>query len=107
MIKSHYLKDFTYKGKKYSFIKPLRVRIESFICADFKTTGWELSIPDLCDGFTRLEPIVDEEKEIKKYIKSVFDDYLFKEDRYLDEYELEYKKSWIKMIKPPKQKKEK
>lgn len=104
MIKSHYIKDFTYKGKKYKFLTPLRVRIESFLCSDFKTTGWELSIPSIFDGFTRLEPIVDEDKEIKKFIKSVFDDYLFKDDNELDKYEQEYKHKWIKLFKPPKQK---
>lgn len=104
MIKSHYLKEFTYKGKKYKFISPLRVRIESFLCSDLKTTAWELSVPELNDGFTRLEPIVDEDKEIKKFIKSIFDEYLFKDDKDLDEYEIKYKHDWIKLFKPPKQK---
>jgi len=104
MIKSHYIKDFTYKGKKYKFIQPLRIRIESFICSDYKTTGWELSVPQVCDGFTRLEPIIDEDKEIKKYIKSIFDDYLFKDENKLDEYEKKFKQEWIKLIQPPKAK---
>lgn len=104
MIKSYYLNDFTYKGKKYKFIKPLRVRIESYLCADLKTTGWELNIVDVEDGFTRVEPILEPEKEIKKFIKNIFDEIVSLKDNELSDYDKLYKDKWLKLIKPPKSK---
>lgn len=104
MIKSYYLNDFTYKGKKYKFKKPLRVRIESFLCQDFKTTGWELNIVDVEDGFTRVEPIDEPEKEIKKFIKNIFDNVVSLSDNELSIYDKEYKQRWLNLIQPPKKK---
>ena len=105
MLKTHYVKEFKYKGKTYKFLKPLKVKIDNFICSDFKTVAGEMSIPEVVDGYTRKEPFNDPEKEINEYLKYVWTEFLFKDNNELDKYELEYKQNWIKLLKPPKQKK--
>ena len=57
------------------------------------------------DGYTRKEPFNNPEKEINEYLKYVWTEFLFKDNNELDKYELEYKQNWIKLLKPPKQKK--
>lgn len=104
MIKSIRIKDFTYKGKKYKFKESLKCRVESYLLNDGKTFGWELCIEAIPDGFTRYEPIEDIEKEVKKFIKEVFDNYLTKDDKELSSDDRMYKKMWIDQIQPPKKK---
>lgn len=95
----HYLKDFTHKGTKYKFKKPLRVRICNFYALDGKTIHGELEIPEVLGGYTRTEPFNDPDKEIREYVKSEFDTYVLKEDKDLTEDEREYKYSWIDLLK--------
>lgn len=102
----HYLKDFTYKGTKYKFKEPLRVTINNFLCMDGKTLAGEMSIPSVLAGYTRKEPFENPEKEIKAYIKTVFEEFLFTDDSKLDEYERKYKHDWIALFKPPEEKRE-
>jgi hypothetical protein len=104
MFRTHTLKEFQYKGKKYKFIEPLTIRIDNYLCHDLKTMAGELSIPSIPDGYSKLEPIEDHKKEITTYLKHIFNDYLFKDNSELDEDELKYKKKWISLLKPPKQK---
>lgn len=104
MFRTYSLKEFSYKGKKYKFISPLSVRIDNYMCDDLKTIGGELSIPAIPDGYSKLEPIDDHKKEINNYLKHVFTEYLFKDDTELNNDEIKYKKKWISLIKPPKQK---
>lgn len=97
------IKDITYKGKKYKFLQPLKAKVESSLAIDAKTMVWELYIPIIPDGFTRLEPIEDPEKEFKLFVKNVFDEYIMKEDKDLNNpYDVEYRHKWISLIKPPK-----
>lgn len=103
----YYLKDYSYKGKKYKFKSPLRVTINNFLGLDGKTMHGEMVIPEVLGGYTRTEPFNDPEKEIKEYIKTVFEDYLTKEDSKLDEYELQYKRDWIDLFLKPGEKVEK
>lgn len=106
MIKTISLKDVTYKGKKYKFITPLKVRFEEFFLMDFKSKAWEMYIAETLDGFTRKEPVVDFEKEARNYIKKVFDDFLTKPDEELhNNDDILYKHHWISLFKEPKNKK--
>lgn len=106
MIKTISLKDVIYKGKKYKFINPLKVRFEEFFLMDYKSTAWEMYIAETLDGFTRREPVTDFEKEARDYIKNVFDEYLTKPDEELScKEDVDYKHHWISLFKEPKQKK--
>lgn len=102
----HYLKDFTYKGTKYRFKEPLRITINNFLCMDGKTLAGEMYIPSVLAGYTRKEPFENPEKEIKAYIKTVFEEFLFVDDSNLDEHERKYKHDWIALFKPPEEKRE-
>lgn len=111
MLKStfniYHIKDITHKGIKYKFKKPLRVKITNFISFNGKQLHGEMHITDVDDGYTRIEPFNNPEKEIKDYIRTVFNDYLFKKDEELDEYTRKYKHDWINLIQQPKEKKPK
>lgn len=102
MLKTTRIKDFTYKNKKYKFKEPLKIRIEKYLLMDGKTYGWELYIPEIPDGFTRYEEISDIEKEIKKFIKNIFDNYLIIDDNNLNQFDRDYKHKWISLIQLPK-----
>lgn len=102
-VKTFYIKDFTYKGKVYRFKQPLKVRIENFLCSDYKTIGGEMYIAETLGGYTTQEPFSKTpEKEIKGYLKTVWEDYLMKEDKDLSIEDREYKHKWIDLLKPPK-----
>ena len=105
MIKTIYLKDFTYKKEKYKFKKPLRVTINNFLdFNDCKIQHGEMSIPEVLGGYTQKEPFPEDpkeiEKEVKKYLKTVWDEFLLKQPGQLrDEAEIEYRQAWIDLLK--------
>ena len=106
MIKTIYIKEFTYKKEKYKFIKPLRIVFHNFLTQDCTKTCGELSIPEVLAGYTRSEPfnIEDEkelEKEYKAYLKTVWDEYLLNTNL-TDEYDKQYRENWINLLKKPK-----
>lgn len=103
----YYFKDISYKGKKYKFKNPLKVIINNFLTLDGKRTCGEMYIPEVLGGYTRSEPFNDPEKEIKDYIKTVFDEFLTKDDNTLNEYDLQYKKDWLNLFLKPGEKVEK
>lgn len=104
MFRTISIKEFPYKGKKYRFKEPLKARFESSLAQDFKTMVYEMYIEKIPDGFTRREPF-DEDltKELKTFIKRVFDDYVMKEDNEIGNlYDIEYKHKWISLLKQGK-----
>ena len=104
MFRTISIKEFTYKGKKYKFIDPLKAKFESSLAGDNKTMVYEMYIEKIPDGFTRREPF-DEDltKELKNHIKKVFDDYLTKPDEQLsNKDDVLYKHIWISLFKEPK-----
>ena len=101
MFKTISIKEITYKGKKYKFIEPLKAKFESSLAGDNKTMVYEMYIECIPDGFTRKEPFNDDlTKELKEFVKSVFDNYLTKkdEDMSCNEDKL-YRHQWISLFK--------
>ena len=104
MFRTISIKELTYKGKKYKFIEPLKARFESSLAGDNKTMVYEMYIECIPDGFTRREPF-DEDltKELKNFVKSVFDEYLTKTDEDMTcKEDILYRHQWISLFKPPK-----
>lgn len=104
MIKTIYIKEFTYKKEKYKFIKPLRIIFHNFLALDCKTQHGEMSIPDTIDGYTQYEPFSEDpkemEKEAKNYLKTVWEDFVLKQPNQLKNLEeINYRKSWINLLK--------
>jgi len=97
MRSTHYVKKFKYKDKNYKFKEPLKVIIDNFLAYDLKTVGGELSIPIINDGYTDKE-IKNPDKEIKKYLTYVFDEYLSKKDEELSDGDKEYKQKFMNLI---------
>ena len=101
MFRTISIKELTYKGKKYKFIEPLKARFESSLAGDNKTMVYEMYIEKIPDGFTRREPF-DEDltKELKNFIKGVFDNYLSKTDEeMLNKDDVLYRHQWISLFK--------
>lgn len=103
--KSYYFKEFKYKTKTYKFKKPLRVAIEEYFTLDLSKKCGEMYIPDIPDGYSQSEPFKKPEESIKEYLNYVWKNYLMKENSELDEDELAYKRKWVSLLQPPKQKK--
>ena len=104
MIKTIYIKDFTYKKEKYKFIKPLRVVFNNFLDMDCKTQHGEMSIPEVLGGYTQKDPFPEDpkemEKEAKDYLKTVWDEFLLKKPNELhDTAEIKYRQAWIDLLK--------
>lgn len=97
MRSTHYVKKFKYQDKNFKFKEPLKIIIDNFITYDLKTVGGELSIPVINDGYTGKE-IKNPDKEIKKYLTYVFDEYLSKKDEELESADLDYKKKFMSLI---------
>jgi len=101
MFRTISIKEFPYKGKKYRFKEPLKARFESSLAQDFKTMVYEMYIEKIPDGFTRREPF-DEDltKELKNFVKSVFDNYLVKKDEDMaNKDDVLYRHQWISLFK--------
>ena len=94
---THYIKKFKYKDTNYKFKEPLKVIIDNFISYDLKTIKGELSIPIIYDGYTDKE-IKNPDKEIKKYLTYIFDEFLSKKDEELSDEDRKYKKKFINLI---------
>ena len=104
MIKTIYIKDFTYKKEKYKFIKPLRVVFNNFLAQDLTTPHGEISIPEVLGGYTQKDPFPEDPKELeriaKEYLKTVWDEFLLKKDtEFTDLADIEYRHSWISILK--------
>lgn len=97
MRSTHYVKKFKYKDKNYKFKESLKVIIDNFLAYDLKTVYGELSIPIINDGYTDKE-IKNPDKEIKKYLTYVFDEYLSKKDEELSDGDKEYKQKFMNLI---------
>ena len=104
MFRTISIKDITYNGKKYKFIEPLKAKFESSLAGDNKTMVYEMYIEKIPDGFTRREPFNEDlTKELKNFIKTVFDDYLTKTDEDMTcKEDILYRHQWISLFKPPK-----
>ena len=104
MYRTISIKEVTYKGKKYKFIEPLKAKFESSLAGDNKTMVYEMYIEKIPDGFTRREPFNEDlTKELKNFIKEVFDNYLTKKDEDMTYNEdILYRHQWISLFKPPK-----
>ena len=101
MFRTISIKELTYKGTKYKFIEPLKAKFESSLAGDNKTMVYEMYIEKIPDGFTRREPF-DEDltKELKNFIKGVFDNYLSKTDEeMLNKDDVLYRHQWISLFK--------
>ena len=101
MFRTISIKEITYKGKKYKFIEPLKAKFESSLAGDNKTMVYEMYIEKIPDGFTRREPF-DEDltKELKKFVKNVFDEYLVKKDEDMaNKDDVLYRHKWISLFK--------
>ena len=104
MIKTIYIKDFTYKKEKYKFIKPLRIVFNNFLAQDLKTQHGEMTIPETLGGYTQKDPFPEDQKELEKiakdYLKTVWDEFLLKKDiDFKDLADVEYRHSWISLLK--------
>ena len=104
-VKTHYLKEITYKGTTYKFAKPLRVRIDNFPSQDLKSIFGELNVIDLIEGYTQNEPFPDDPMpNIKAFIKKFIDEVIIPQPNLLKEGELEYRIRFINLLKKPKNK---
>ncbi len=101
MYKTISIKDITYKGKKYKFIEPLKAKFESSLAGDNKTMVYEMYIECIPDGFTTIKPFNDDlTKELKDFVKSVFDNYLTKKDEDMScREDILYRHQWISLFK--------
>ena len=107
MIKTIYIREFMYKKEKYRFKKPLHVVFNNFLASDCKTQHGELAIPEVYGGYSQKDPFPEDPKEMEKvakdYLKTVWDEYLLKEDKDFTELaDIKYRHAWINLLRPPK-----
>lgn len=97
MRTTHTIKKFKYKDKTYKFKEPLKIVIDNFYSQDLSKIYGELTIPIINDGYSGAE-IKNHEKEIKKYLTYVFDEFLSKKDEDLSSWDKKYKDDFINLI---------